>query len=139
MNVRSDVQIDKEMLRTLARYQRLVASMVKPVHIVMLPLPPLVVLNYEELSRSSQESDNSGLTDIAAMVSHYELMQRRIQSVRADASNHISIDAILSRYELYQRSFQSLQPSRYRHSSEAAPDTPSGACSLCGGLSATAR
>lgn len=89
MNIRSDVQIDKEILRTLARYQRLVASMAKPVHIVMLPLPPLVVMNYEELSRSLQESDNSDCVDIATLVARYELMQQSVKCLLSQScKNH---------------------------------------------------
>ncbi|WP_449543624.1 hypothetical protein [Enterobacter ludwigii] len=139
MNVRSDAQIDKEILRTIERYQYLANSMAMPIHLVLLPLPALVVESYEELSRSSQESDNSGTTDVAAMVSHYESMQHRVQTLRSETSDCISIDAILSRYELYQRSFRYPQPSRCHHFSEGAPDKRSGACSLCGGLSAIAQ
>ncbi|MFZ4217580.1 hypothetical protein ACEV6Q_06950 [Enterobacter ludwigii] len=83
MNIRSDMQIDKEILRTLARYQRLVAGMAKPVHIVMLLLPPMVVMNYEELSRSPQESDNSDCVDIAAMISRHAIFESTISSLVA--------------------------------------------------------
>lgn len=83
MNIRTDAQTNKEILRTLARYQQLAASMATPISVVLLPpLPPLVVISYEELSRSSQESDNSGITDVAAMVSHYESMQQSVKSLR---------------------------------------------------------
>lgn len=84
MNTRSDAQIDSEVLRTLAHYQQLATSMATPVHVVLLPLPPVVVGSYEELSRSSQESDNSESIDITTLVSRCEELQRQVRSLRMD-------------------------------------------------------
>lgn len=141
MNIRSDVQIDKEILRTLIRYQRLVASMATPVNVVLLlPLPPLVVIGYEELSLSSQESDNSDCVDIAAMVSCYESYQRALQSLRkmtcrsasvenAEVQRTIARFEYLQRFQRTSRVIQQLHHSQCHDSAAACEPTR---CEQCG-------
>jgi hypothetical protein len=81
MNIRTDAQINKEILRTLAHYQRLATSMATPVCVVLLPVAPLVVMSYEELSRPSQGADNSDCVDIAAMISRHAVFESTISSL----------------------------------------------------------